>query len=588
MMTGARPEILAAVQEMAEASTEPDLDRLLARLLEITARATASDSAALFLLDAARDELVLAAHHPPNPLAAAYRRIPMAGTSSGSAAKSLVSIAMNVRDMPVGRATAEAAGVHEIAVVPLHVRGRPAGSLNLSRMSARPFVADDLRAAELLAGPLAVQVESASLYAEARRRVEELSLLLDVGRAVTASLELDAALDTSAEILARLLDASNCFIMLLDPQRTTLVGAASANPALRESFRSVRIGLDEPSIVARCVRARAPVAVADARTAKDVHRGLVERFAEQSLLALPLYARAEPIGAVLLDDTRTTRSWTQSEIERAELVANQIAVAVANARLFDDLKRSYADLARAQEELVKRERLAALGELAAVMAHEVRNPLGVIFNSVCALEKIVGPSADGVMLLGIVREEASRLNHLVADLLDFARPRAPCLQAESLEALIEGAIEAAATEAADAGLRVETEVAPALPPVYVDARMIRRAFVNLVLNGLQAMGKSGTLTVRASAEIRDGRPIVRVDVHDTGPGIAPEIAARLFQPFVTTKASGTGLGLAVVKSIVDSHRGELVVDTAPAGTTFSLLLPLGPAPSSSAPPDVVA
>ena len=113
-----------------------------------------------------------------------------------------------------------------------------------------------------------------------------------------------------------------------------------------------------------------------------------------------------------------------------------MAVAVANARLYEDLKRSYQELARTQEELVKRERLAALGELAAVVAHEVRNPLGAIFNSLRSLDRALKPEGDAAMLLGIVGEEADRLNRIVGDLLDFARPSEPALQPEPLGAVL--------------------------------------------------------------------------------------------------------------------------------------------------------
>jgi signal transduction histidine kinase len=330
-------------------------------------------------------------------------------------------------------------------------------------------------------------------------------------------------------------DASNTFVLLLDAPVRELRGVATSNPEYREQFRTVRIQLDEPSIAARAVRARSPQVVPDVSAASDVHRRLTDLYGEKSLLALPLLLREEPIGAVVIDDVRSARDWTESEVELATLIAQQVAVAVANARLFEDLRRSYGDLARAQEELVKRERLAALGELAAVVAHEVRNPLGVIFNSIVSLRTI---------------------------------------QRESLHEVIEEAVQVARSEASTSSVDMRIELAPDLEPFGLDARMVRQALLNVVLNGLQAMPKGGTLTVRATAERRGGRAYARVDVIDTGLGIPSEVQSRMFQPFFTTKASGTGLGLAVVKRIVEAHRGEIRVESRPgAGTTFTLHLP---------------
>jgi signal transduction histidine kinase len=485
-----------------------------------------------------------------------------------------------LRAAPVIEQHEDAEGTLYACALPLLTGGGAVGVVSVGRRH-RPISEAEASTLAAVAPEIAVGLENCRLFAEARVRVDELRLLLDVGRAVTASLDLHDILETSAGILTRMIDASNSFILLLDHRKKTLHGVAASNPTHREAFRSVRIPLEATSLAARCVRTRSPIAVTDAQASSEVSRELVALYGEKSLLALPMMVRDEPIGAVVIDDTRAIRHWRPPEIERAEVIAHQVAVAVSNARLFDDLKRSYGDLALAQEELVKRERLAALGELAAIMAHEVRNPVTVIFNSLGEMHKILRPTGDAAMLLSIVREEADRLNHLVGDLLEFAKPKQPSMQPESLRTVLEGAVEAATSEPVGDKVAVRTDLATDLPLVQIDARMMRRAFVNLVLNGLQAMGPSGTLTVRARTERRDGRAIARVDVIDTGPGIEPDVAPRMFQPFFTTKASGTGLGLAVVKSIVDAHRGELSVESHPgAGTTFTVRLPLEREPAA--------
>lgn len=566
--------IVDAFRALGEASAAGDLDRVVRGMMRVAAEATESDGAAIYLLDEERGDLVIAGTHPPVPeLESELRRLPLRSTMTGGHVLQMAAAAYHVYELGRASEALAAAGFVEAAIVPLHVQGRPAGALHLGRRTARPFLAGELRFAETLASQVAIHVENARLYAETRRRFEDMRLLLDVGRAITGSLELERILVTSAESLGRMVGASNSFVLLLDEEGQVLRGVA-ASPSSSSAER-LEIRLDATSAAARCVRTRSPVVIEDTSKTDQVNRALVERFGEKSLLALPLLVRERAMGALVIDDTNAPRRWTRAEIERAEMIAHQVAVAVTNARLFEVLRRSYAELEHAQNELVKRERLAALGNLAATLAHEVRNPLGVLFNSLGTLEKLVEPRGDTGVLLRIMREESERLNQLVGDLLDFARPNEPAFRRESLGDVVQGALEAVANEAAAVGVRVETEIACDLPLVALDARMMRRAVLNLALNGIQAMDRGGTLVVRAIAEPGEGAIFARLDVADTGVGIEPEHIERVFDPFFTTKPKGTGLGLAVVRSTVDAHHGTLEVRSTPgAGTTFSLRLPL--------------
>src|SRR6185436_17026701 len=149
--------------------------------------------------------------------------------------------------------------------------------------------------------------------------------------------------------------------------------------------------------------------------------------APRTRLAVPLLARDEVLGVALLLDEHA-RSFTRAEMDRALAVAGQLALAMLSARLYEALRSSYAELERAQRDLIDRERLAAHGELSASIAHEVRNPLGVIFNSVGTLRRLLKPQGDVSLLLDIVGEEADRLNRMVGDLLDYSRPVRPALE----------------------------------------------------------------------------------------------------------------------------------------------------------------
>src|SRR5262249_40563217 len=153
----------------------------------------------------------------------------------------------------------------------------------------------------------------------------------------------------------------------------------------------------------------------------------------------------------------------------------------------------YAELARTQKELVEKERLAAVGELAAVMAHEVRNPLGAVFNALQAIGRKWSPPTEVATMLRIVEEEADRLDRIVEDLLDFARPSLPARAPTALDRVINSAVEVATCAVPTSALDIQLSIDPTLPPVPIDERMIRQALINLLINAMQAMPAGGAI-----------------------------------------------------------------------------------------------
>jgi signal transduction histidine kinase len=213
--------------------------------------------------------------------------------------------------------------------------------------------------------------------------------------------------------------------------------------------------------------------------------------------------------------------------------------------------------------------------MAASVAHEVRNPLGVIFNSLASLRRMLPPSPDAQLLLGIAGEEAERLNRIVSDLLDFARPSEPRLEPRSVESVIHGAAEAATGAEGVTPERIVVEVIGPLPRLVIDSQLLRQALINLMVNALQASPPEHPVHVHATIDRSDSRSFVRIDVRDAGPGISSTVAAQIFEPFFTTKAKGTGLGLPIVKRIVEAHQGRIEFNAPRAGgTTFTVRIPL--------------
>jgi len=235
------------------------------------------------------------------------------------------------------------------------------------------------------------------------------------------------------------------------------------------------------------------------------------------------------------------------------------------------LSVSLEDLAQAQSKLVRRERLAALGELAAVVAHEVRNPLAAIYNSLSTLKHRLTLDAEATVLFGIIEEEAARLNRTVSDLLSYVKPLVPERRPDDLAELARDVVRNTVTEAAiDSEVIAESK----LEPVSADPVLMRVALSNLVTNAVQSMPRGGKITVTLKDVSHEKRDVLAIAVHDTGKGIPPSVLPRVFEPFFTTRASGAGLGLAVVRRIVEAHDGFVTAESDEGrGTVFTVLLP---------------
>jgi len=227
------------------------------------------------------------------------------------------------------------------------------------------------------------------------------------------------------------------------------------------------------------------------------------------------------------------------------------------------LRRSDQKLQETQAMLVAKERLAAVGELAAAVAHEVRNPLGAIFNALNILRRELSHP-----LVGVLTEESDRLNRIVGDLLDFARPCEPRFSGESISKVINQAL--SSVDLDSRGIDVRLELAQDVDQLPMDGRLVRQLLINLFENAAQAMPVGGRLSIRTER----AEEALRLFVADNGPGVPPHLRERVFAPFFTTKATGTGLGLAVVKRIAESHGGNVQLMPADAGAKFRVEFPL--------------
>ena len=245
-------------------------------------------------------------------------------------------------------------------------------------------------------------------------------------------------------------------------------------------------------------------------------------------------------------------------------------------RLLEEVSRLSAELERKNKLIARKTRLEVLGEMAAGVAHEIRNPLGGILLYAGLLERDLIGTPEALRRVRSILRGVRSLDNIVGDLLSFTRGFEPAPRACRLGEVCEEALRDAIAEFARTDIRVRREYSKPDLEIEADPDMLRRAVLNLVLNAIQAMKQKGDLIVRTSPCF-EGARAARLEVIDTGCGIADEVRDRLFEPYVTSKENGTGLGLAIVQKIVECHSGAVTgANREEGGAIFTITLPLEP------------
>jgi len=238
--------------------------------------------------------------------------------------------------------------------------------------------------------------------------------------------------------------------------------------------------------------------------------------------------------------------------------------------LLRDKSEGEAILARTQQ----LEQRALLGEITAIFAHEVRNPVNNISTGLQLLEMTLPTDDTGRDLVSRLQADCGRLTHLMESVLAFSRPMEYQMRPTPLKPLLESLLERWKPRMTRLNVELVFQCDDAAAPVLADARALEQVFTNLVSNAITAMREQGgTLAVRVESDSETTRPQMRISVSDTGPGIPPELRAKIFEPFFTTSPQGTGLGLAITQRIIVAHKGRIEVESFPGGTIFSVFLP---------------
>ncbi|WP_429884575.1 sensor histidine kinase [Geoalkalibacter halelectricus] len=357
---------------------------------------------------------------------------------------------------------------------------------------------------------------------------------------------------------------------LIQPLVPPEVQLEQKKSALSRLVQQQRLPLDDPrSPVARAAREGRAVLV----QAGQDPAGAIGDLKLGTHICVPLRGRDRILAVLITDNCSSAMHLDQVDRRFLELFANQVGAAMESAMLVQQIKNAHHDLRVAQENLLQTEKLATLGEFAASVAHELKNPLVCVGGFAQRLLKQVPEQTRAWDYAEIIAREVRRVEDMLNNILSFSKRRMMCFSECNIIEVIGSALTLLSRELTEADITIVQQLDPDIQPIIGDHAQLRQVLINLFSNARDAMSAGGTLTVRAFPSTLRGDPAVTVEVADTGGGIPADVLRNIFNPFFTTKSGGTGLGLPISHRIMEHHRGTLSVVNNAQGATFTLQLP---------------
>ena len=459
------------------------------------------------------------------------------------------------------------------ACIPLKFERGVLGVMNIANRPGRAFTPAELSFMETAGRQVSVAIDKVRMTRAERRRNAEAQALASLAAAIGGSLEPDRVLAAVGDYARDLLGADRCAIFL-GPDPSRMEFAYLTGPPLQGLERGGEVDfvtLGSKALV-ETLRSEQALVISDSSKDERVNPDLARLWSTGSAIMIPLTARNHPQG-LLLADREQPSQWSASDVELAGALARHAAIAIENARLYRESRDALVRLQKAQDSMMRSERLAAVGTLASGLAHEVRNPLNSISLQLVLLKRRLTKMEEGPLrgeiasLIETTRSEIERLNQLVEEFLSLSSIDRLSLRESDPEALIRDVVELMAPLAREHDVEISQDLEGQMPQVTLDREKMKQVLINLVRNAIEAMPDGGALVVSSRAS--DGAVIL--GVADTGSGIEPGL--NLFDFFTTTKAGGTGLGLPIARSIIEAHGGDLSYQSQPGrGSTFLIKL----------------
>jgi signal transduction histidine kinase/response regulator of citrate/malate metabolism len=481
----------------------------------------------------------------------------------------------------------------DIPVILMTFHGSEETAVQAFRLGARDYIIKPYEVTEMLQAidralaEVRLRVERDELTQglirvnrQLERRLKELNILYNVGKSVTALLDTEELLKRIVQAGIYITGAEEGSLLLLDKTTGDLYMRAARNVGEihAHGFR-IRV---QDTIAGHVVQTGEPYWT----SSDDQSVKVKTNYLVRSLAYVPLKVGSRVIGVLLVDNKVSNKPFTENDIYLISALADYAAIAIEKARLYGEIKgfneeleqrveERTRELRAAQEQLVQSEKLASIGQLAAGVAHEINNPIGVILGFAQLVVKRLPEDDPMYKPLSTIEREGLRCKEIVQDLLDFARQGRPQVTLIDINEVVEASSRLVSPHITSRDVEVIKDYVPDLPPALGDANQLQQVFLNIILNAYQAMPNGGRLRI-ASRVVGDE---VHAIFADNGVGIPPENLKRVFDPFFTTKevGQGTGLGLSVSYGIVEQHGGTIEVDSqVNAGSTFVVKLPVAP------------
>ncbi len=458
--------------------------------------------------------------------------------------------------------------------VPLRSGEQVIGVIDVERVTKNAISKNDQLLLEAVAGLVSSVMTSAMRFQELQVNYRHLQAARETAIDISTELDLNTVLHRAAHRARELVGAKGVELGFVNPDKEVVEVKVSENP-WGDLIRGAQIPFG------------AGVAGVMAVEGKSIRVGNYSSWEHQltfsgsppfsSVAGVPLIYQGAIIGTLTVSNDEIGIHFSSEDLLLLELLAPQIAASVNNAKLYQELQESVKAERLASERLIQSARLAAVGEMAAGVAHELNNPLTTITGFVeLAMEEI---PADSLLKadLALVLRESNRAKEVVRRLLDFSRPGEGFRVRSDINDMVSEVIAIIQHLARTTGVDLRMELWNDLPWLQVDRHQIKQVILNLFQNALQAMPNGGVLKIQTAMQSREQRDWVTVKVEDTGEGILPDILPRIFEPFFTTRppGKGAGLGLAVSYGIIQDHGGMIAVESTPNhGSEFTIWLPV--------------
>ncbi|MBN1882236.1 MAG: PAS domain S-box protein [Deltaproteobacteria bacterium] len=600
-----------------------EMDELITISLEKVLEVMDMDVGVVRVLDDATDELVLKAYKGTSPdYVKNYARLKVEDSVSGQVLKTGVPyFVTRENEAESKRIVIMQEGLAHATIVPLRSKFKALGTISVGGFQPRTSISEDLKLLTSMGSIIGVALEHSLVFEKAdalarekEEKVEELSLLMSISHALMTTIRLDKLLyivltsltmgesfgfnraaillvsweegviqgemgvgpvdaEEAGRIWAELGRKEHSLMELVD-RAFDVQGAAEAVP--NRAVKKVCISLDNhDDVVVQAMREKKPLIIADAGSNPhmDPHM-LALLMGGDEFAVVPILAQENPLGVILVDNVFNKKPITTEDVELLMVFANQAGLAIENSILYSHQERINRKLREAQAKLLQQAKLVGLGEMAAEVAHEIRNPLVSIGGFARKISENIEENPKLKQYADIVLSEVIKLEATLNNVLSLSRSIPPKFADVNLNGVIRDAMDLVTDDINEKNIRLVMNLDDDLPILEADAMQLRQVFTNLFINAIQVMDTGGTLEVATATEMIGEKTYIKTEVSDTGQGIPSELLGDIFKPFFTTKSSGTGLGLAIAHKIISNHGGNIDIINRPGGgATFVVELP---------------